>query len=280
MKTKKYLQIAVMAIGASVMITACGGTRTVVEAPVKKYIKIPDEQKNADNYADKDLKKFVRDNPGCAVVVRDKYSSSGGNVSGTAVSSRLSELLDQGLLRNGFNVKDRLLFEKVADKMGDNFDLTLLQTQTQTDLIFEVTEVKYNDAYPVDICYTVEGAKLPLQEWKQTGLDKKGRPVMAWVPYSTTFYGKHIEIKVIMLTLNKVGGIFRYYITPCSDATGGCEFVDIRDKVLYYRLPNSIEEEKNESARSVSSKEKQEKEMGDFISKVVITKMIEEIKQK
>jgi hypothetical protein len=278
MKKTKFLKIAVMAIGASVMMSACGGTQKVAAPPAKKYIKIPDEQRNADNYATKDLKDFVRENPGCAVVVRDKFSSGGGNVSGTAASSRLSELLDQGLLRNGFNVKDRPLFEKVANKMGDNFDLKLLQEQTQTDLIFEVTEVKYDDAYPVDIYYTAEGAKQPLQELKQTGTDKKGNPVMEWVPYSTTFYGKHIEIKVIMLALNKVGGIFRYYVTPCSDATGGCEYVSIRSKVLYYRLPNSTEEET--SARSVSSKEKQEKEMGDFISKVVIKEMIEEIKKK
>jgi len=70
--------------------------------------------------------------------------------------------------------------------------------------------------------------------------------------------GYHIEIKVIMLRENKIGGTYKYYYTPCDASKGGCEIRTV--------------------APLAYANDDDNKELSNFITKVVIPSMQKEMK--
>jgi hypothetical protein len=272
------MQGLVVVVAVAIGIASCRprGPRVAAAPPAPKKIKI--EQKVADNFTNPALKRFVTDNEGSSVVVRDPKAAS-GSVSGVQDNSRVCSLIEQGLLRSGFNVRDRLIFEQMVSKM-DNFDAKQLHEKTGTDLIFEITNIS-RESYPVD-GYTMGERKIPFKciedaEDKNGNpiIDKRGNPVKRSVPCSKYFYGYSIEIKVLMLEDNRQGGLYKYYYVPCSEGEG-CDYVKMdANNTLYFR---TSKENKEFTIKGMDDKVDDEQFMA-FVTKTVIPRMLEDIKK-
>ncbi|MDR1415994.1 MAG: hypothetical protein LBJ57_01085 [Prevotellaceae bacterium] len=256
---RKTTKFATCIVAGIALMCSCG-------APTK-LIKI--KQESSDSYTDKSLSRFIVQNPKASVVVRDPNATSGG-ASTSERSNLLCNLIERGLMQKGYNPRDRKVFESVVAKMGDNSDYEAIYEKTKTDLIFEVTQFELDDYRVKD--YYHNGSKTPLNK-----IDKKLSAI--------TFTGFSIEIKVILLLDNLIGGTYKYYYTPCATSDGGCEITSYNKKneTLYYRLPKSDKEEAidggqdPESSRKETRNEKWKKQLGEFISNVVIPSMFEEM---
>ena len=257
-------------IAAITLMSACFPKPT--RQPVvqqNSYIKIKPEKQ--DPFTTPSLQRFVQDNKGASVVVRDSKAAAGVGVSGNSHSSKICSLIESALLKADFNVRDRQIFENVVNKMGDNIDYADLQKKTGTDLIFEVIDWG-KDTYLVNHSYNSDGVEKQLYARKITGYDKKNKPIYGNVPTSYEFEGYHIEIKVIMLRENKVGGTYKYYYTPCSADNGGCKitstgYIDNNDNKVY---------EKSED-RVADNDEKWHEELSNFLSKTVMPAIIKDM---
>jgi hypothetical protein len=249
------------------------------------FIKITAEE--TDSYTNPTLKKFFQDNEGAAVIIRDLIGRTSDKVQDASLSqatstARICQLLEQGLLRNGFNVRDRQLFEAVADKTGENLDYVELHNKTGVDVIFEITSFNW-DRYEVNHYY---------KNNMQIPFDKK---------YNEKVYdlfGFSVEIKIVMLQDNIVGGTYKYYYTPCDANLGGCLLTKI-DKNSITIMPlesskpevlgNVFEDGKakkkkgknaNVAERKQSNYEKYEKTVSKFIADTVIPGIVSDIKSK
>jgi hypothetical protein len=259
-------------------------------------------------YTNPSLKKFMTNNEGASVVVRDNKAAMGSGISGNSKNSDLCSLIESALVRNHYNVRDRQIFEQVMSKMGDNVDYVQLSEKTGTDLIFEVIEAS-SDEYQVDeyhITSTFNGITTNLKPKQfyspstlNQGYDKKGnklayrngtyynakgkKEVPAHItpptPMSYTFFGYHIAIKVIMLRENKVGGTYRYYYTPCNKENGGCKIKSLGPPTLVYYENNDNRTYEKSPERKSSNNENSLKELGNFISNVVIPSITEAMKE-
>ncbi|GHT03862.1 hypothetical protein AGMMS49525_09590 [Bacteroidia bacterium] len=252
------------------------------------FIKINPER--TDNYTNPTLKKFFQGNEGAAVIVRDLEGRTSEKVQNASLSqtsgtARICQLLEQGLLKNGFNVRDRQLFEAVADKTDKNLDYAELHKKTEVDAIFEVTSFNW-DKYEVNNYY-------------EDGVQKSFDPKFNERVYD--LYGFSIEIKVIMLQNNIVGGTYKYFYTPCDSDLGGCLLTKIEDNsITYIPLETSKPEvlgnasssflgkikgedkKKQEyvATRTQSNEEKFEKAVSKFITDTVIPGIVSDIKGK
>jgi hypothetical protein len=162
------------------------------------------------------LQKFIKQNKGASVVVRDPNATSGG-VSAAGKTSELCGMIEKALMERGYNPRDRRLFESVAAKMKD-VDYVALGEKTRTDLVFEVTDFSKKE-------YVVRN----YQEYKDLFLPilipiYLKRDVITEKPFKKprTLYGYNIEIKVILLQDNLIGGTYKYFWTPC--ALSNCDF--------------------------------------------------------
>ncbi|MDR3351123.1 MAG: hypothetical protein LBN98_05740 [Prevotellaceae bacterium] len=250
------------------------------------FIKIPAEE--TVNYTNPSLRKFMQDNEGAAVIVRDLAGSSDkvqdASLSQATGTARICQLLEQGLLKNGFNVRDRQLFEAVADKADKNMDYAELYSKTGVDIIFEVTSFNW-DRYEVNHYY---------QNREQKPFDPKLNAIVY------DLYGFSIELKIIMLQNNVVGGTYKYYYTPCDETQGGCLITKLgKTSITYIPLESATPEVlgdnlsnkkgkgkdkgKNEdriSARIESRYEKFEKTVVKFITNTVIPSIVADIRSK
>lgn len=238
--------------------------------PPAKLIKI--EQEQPDTYTNRSLSRFIAQNPKAAVVVRDPNAVSGG-VSSSSRSNMVCNLIERALMQKGYNPRDRKMFESVVSKMGDNSDYSDIAKKTNTELLFEVTHFSLEDEYPVNSYYQ-NTAKMPLTTFNKS-------------LSSVTFMGFSIEIKVVLLQDNLIGGTYKYYYTPCAAPDGGCKITSYNKDtgVLYYLSPKSDKEEtlegsqKSESAKKETRDEKWSKQLGQFISSVVIPDMFKRMNE-
>lgn len=281
----------------SILIVACGTQKApITKGTSESFIKISPE--SSSTYTNPSLKRFITNNEGASVVVRDNKAATEG-ISGTDKKSNLCSLIESALVKARYNVRDRQIFESVMNKMGDNIDYVQLCEKTGTDLIFEVIEFSSDD-YSVENYYTVSpiNGKITNPEKNlfyepstmNQGYDKKGNTLT----YSNGFYynykgkkeqpvrfekptpisyvlrGYHIEIKVIMLRENKIGGTYKYYYTPCDETKGGCRIKSLTPSLVYY---DNIWFNKNKDRispqRDVKDNEKILNELSNFISFVV-----------
>jgi hypothetical protein len=283
MKKTNLILCLCVALGA-IIITSCGSSKAL------SFIKINPEETS--NYTNPTLRKFMQDNEGPAVIVRDLAGRTSEKIQNASLSqatrtARLCQLLEQGLLKNNFNVRDRQLFEAVADKTDKNTDYGDLYNKTGVDIIFEITSSN-EDRYEVN--YYHQGAE-------QIPFDQKNNAIVY------DMYGYSIEIKVIMLQNNIVGGTYKYYYTPCDATLGGCVLTEIGKKTITYipqesakpetlgtdsfsflglvgNLKKNEKEEKKIAEREQSEYEKFEKTVSKFITNTVIPGIVSDIRGK
>jgi Zn-finger protein len=231
--------------------------------------------KKNDLFTTPSLKRFYNENEGASVVVRDRTTT--GDVSDVGKSSNICALIESALLKEHFNVRDRAIFDRVMDKMGENIDYEKLSKTTGTDLIFEVISDGYV-LYPVDSYYRT-GSDSETQLYEEiivTSYDKKGKPINtpSRSPVSYYFWGYYMEIKVIMLRENKVGGTYKYFYTPCSAEKGGCEITSFGPPL------RCVDKDKNKYEKRKDGKDKDDDmnlKLSNFVSNIVIKEIKEDM---
>jgi hypothetical protein len=274
MKTTNLILCLCILLGA--IGTSYGRGKTTLS-----FIKITPEE--TVNYTNPSLRKFMQENEGAAVIVRDLAGqSSYASLTQATGTARICQLMEQGLLKNNFNVRDRQLFEAVAEKTDKNVDYAELHNKTGVDIIFEITSFNW-DRYEVNHYY---------QDRAQKPFDPKNNAVVY------DLYGFSIEVKIIMLQNNVVGGTYKYYYTPCDETLGGCLITKLgRTSITYIPLESATPEvlgdnlgkkkkdekkddkkEENVAARVESRYEKFEKTVVKLITNTIIPRIVADIR--
>ncbi len=168
-----------------------------------KIIKFP--KRSNEVFANNNLKEFLRTNKSPNIVLRvpnsnDKATS---NTSASKDNNILYNAIEKELLRQGFSVRDRGLFNEIINKSGST-DYSKIKDLTNTDLILEVVNIDPAVVYSTNKV-TLVGKK---KETEQIGnIDYKR-------------YGASVEFRLIMVKNNEIAGSYKYNYQPCPD---GCE---------------------------------------------------------
>jgi hypothetical protein len=224
---KKYSILFLVSF--SILLLSCGTANYMV-----RYSPQP-----PDTYTNNNLKSFLKTNNKVNIVLRVPNvteevttKNSGNSIAKTSVYERANDIyynaIEKELLKAGFSVRDRGLFNEVLKKMQrdnkQNIDYSQIKDLTETDIILEV--IKIDPAVP----YVTN--KLSVQ-------DKKGN----WKEQS--FYGEYkrygasAEFKVILLKNNEMAGTYKFNYAPC---TSGCDLSAFNAKVkLNIKGPQAYE---------------------------------------
>lgn len=197
---------------------SCSSTKYVRYAP-----------KAAETYTNANLKSFLKANPRVNVVLRvpNAYETvTTKTTDATPVKSLLDRektfdiyynAIEKELLKAGFSVRDRGLFNEVLKKMQrdekQNIDYSQIKNLTETDVIVEVIKIDPAVMYVTNKVYTLNG--------------KGERKEMTdYAEYKR--YGASAEFKVIMLKNNELAGTYKFNYAPCQD---GCPTSFFNDKL-------------------------------------------------
>lgn len=172
-------------------------------SPVSKVIKYP---KSADEiYANNNLKEFFKTNktPNIVLRVPNNNDKATSNTSVSKDNNVLYNAIEKELLRQGFSVRDRGLFNELLSK-SQTSDYSKIKELTNTDVILEVVNID-----PA-VVYTTNKVTL-VGKRKQT-------EQIGSVAYKK--YGASVEFRLIMVKNNEIAGSYKYNYQPCPN---GCE---------------------------------------------------------
>lgn len=171
-----------------------------------RYQKLPD-----DVYANNDLKTYLKNNKSPKIVLRVPNSNDKAT-SNTVISQNnnvLYNAIEKELLKEGFNVRDRGLFNEIMDK-SKSADYSKLGDETDTDLILEVVNINTEISYSTNKITLVnnngkgaEGSNVGVVDYKKNGAT--------------------VEFRLIMVKNNEIAGNYKYNYTPCVT---GCPLTD------------------------------------------------------
>lgn len=186
--------LVLLAIICYVLISCSTSSRII------KFQKVPDEV-----YANNNLKDFFKTNKTPNIVLRipntnDKATS---NTSTSKDNNVLYNAIEKELLRHGFSVRDRGLFNELLSKSQTN-DYSKIKELTNTDVILEVVNIDPAVIYTTNKV-TVIGKKKQTEQI--TNFDYKK-------------YGASVEYRIIMVKNNEIVGTYKYNYQPCPT---GCE---------------------------------------------------------
>ncbi len=168
-----------------------------------KMIKFP---KRADEvFANNNLKEFFRTNRNPNIVLRvpnsaDKATS---NTSTNTDNNVLYNAIEKELLRQGYSVRDRGLFNEIINKSGST-EYSKIKDLTNTDLILEVVNIDPKVIYSTNRVTLIK---------KRKSTEQIGN-----VDYKR--YGASVEFRIIMVKNNEIAGSYKYNYQPCPS---GCE---------------------------------------------------------
>ncbi|HWD87092.1 MAG TPA: hypothetical protein VG367_03130 [Mucilaginibacter sp.] len=179
----------------------CGSYTSLI-----KYQKLPD-----DVYANNQLKEYLKTNKSPKIVLRVPNTNDKAT-SNTVVNQNnnvLYNAIEKELLKEGFNVRDRGLFNEIMDK-SKSADYSKLGEETDTDLILEVININTEIAYSTN--------KITLVNNNGKGADASN---VGLIDYKKN--GAAIEFRLIMVKNNEIAGNYKYNYTPC---VVGCPLTD------------------------------------------------------
>jgi hypothetical protein len=182
------------------MITGCGSYTSLI-----KYQKLPD-----DVYANNNLKEYLKNNNSPKIVLRVPNTNDKAT-SNTIINQNNNVLynsIEKELLKEGFNVRDRGLFNEIMDK-SKSADYSKLGEETDTDLILEVISIN------TDVLYSTN--KITLVNNSNAAESSNITPINYKKP------GAAVEFRLIMVRKNEVAGNYKYNYTPCPN---GCPLTD------------------------------------------------------
>lgn len=262
----------IILIISSILVSSCGGMK---HANVPKYIKVYDSSSDA-HFTNEQLINMMNQDGGYvpSVVVRNINSDSQSAISSNTNTHKMCSILEMGMAKNNFDVRDRGLFNNVLAGMGNagvSVDYNQLYEKTHVDLLLEITGYDLDIPYIVDKYYVGDNSYFfPLQEKIVDGKKRKYSPVYK-------LRGMNITIKVIMLQENLIGGSYSFTYVPCSAESGGGLITSFSP--LRYRPSGSSRDVDayiydNDEDRKYSSGEKLDILMEAFVSNTVVPKMV------
>lgn len=165
-----------------------------------KFPKQPDEV-----FANKNLKDFFKTNKSPNIVLRvpnnnDKATS---NTSTSEDNNVLYNAIEKELLKEGFSVRDRGLFNELLSK-SQTSDYSKIKDLTNTDVILEVVNINPAVVYSTNKV-TVQTKKKMIEQVENVDYKK---------------YGASVEFRLIMVKNNEIAGSYKYNYQPCPT---GCE---------------------------------------------------------
>jgi PBP1b-binding outer membrane lipoprotein LpoB len=193
---KHYLVLLLIII----VFASCSTGSKVVKYPTR-----PD-----DVFANANLKLFFKATPSPSIVLKvpnstDKATSNSVN---NADNALLYNAIEKELLKEGFSVRDRGLFNELIQKTN-SADYSKIRDLTNTDLILEVVNIDLNVKYTTN--KLTETSKGQEHEVVQT------------IEYKGT--GVSIQFKLILVKTNEIAGTYNFNYKPCPD---GCQLVNFK----------------------------------------------------
>lgn len=178
-----------------ILLSSCSSSTKII-----KFAKSPDEV-----YANNNLKEFFKTNktPNIVLRVPNNNDKATSNTSINKDNNVLYNAIEKELLRQGFSVRDRGLFNELLSK-SQTADYSKIKELTNTDVILEVVNIDPAVVYTTNKI-TLVGKK------KQT--EQIGN-----VDYKK--YGASVEFRIIMVKNNEIAGSYKYNYQPCPN---GCE---------------------------------------------------------
>jgi hypothetical protein len=176
-----------------VLIVSCTTTRRVI-----KYPTVGD-----DTYANANLKQFLSENKSPSIVLRVPNTYDKATSQTTTSKDLLYNAIEKELLKEGFSVRDRGLFNEIISKAPTS-DYSRIKDLTNTDLILEVVNIDSTIIYSTN---------------KVTEISKgKEKEVIQNIDYKR--YGASVEFKLILVRNNEIAGSYKFNYKPCGN---GCE---------------------------------------------------------
>ena len=145
------------------------------------------------------------------VLEEDKNMKTQKNTDGTNNLNDINvyNVIEKELLKGGFTVRDRALFEKV---LGDKSvgDYSRIKELTETDLILELSSIQY--------------VRHPMNSFTYFVNTKKKGTIENTINCTNNFnlYGLRLEFRLIKVKENDFIGSFTYNYTPCEN--GPCSY--------------------------------------------------------
>jgi hypothetical protein len=168
-----------------------------------KIIKFP--KRSDEIFANNNLKEFFKANrtPNIVLRVPNSADKATSNTSMTADNNVFYNAIEKELLKQGYSVRDRGLFNEIINKSGST-DYSKIKDLTNTDLILEVVNIDPKVIYSTN-------------KITQVG-KKKTSEQIGNIDYKR--YGASVEYKLIMVNNNEISGTYKYNYQPCPT---GCE---------------------------------------------------------
>ncbi|SHI70749.1 hypothetical protein SAMN05443429_103191 [Cruoricaptor ignavus] len=183
----------IFTVASAFTLAACA-TQQAKVAKISFIEKKPDEIQTSQS-----LRTFLAKNKSPKVVVRVSQGIS--KLAESNEYEMVYSTIEKVLLANGFQVRDRKLFDQVFSNKDNATNYENLYKRSDTDLIIEVLDTNPTVKYTTNK-YREEGSTE-----EKTG------------SYDITKYGSNIEYKVVILKTNEFAGAYKFNFTPCTD---GC----------------------------------------------------------
>lgn len=256
-----------LAVLCIVFFSACGSLR---HAKSDRYIKVFDSSSDA-HFTNQQLVNMMNQSPGYtpSVLVRNLTDNAQSSIASNTNTHQLCSMLEMGLAKNNFDVRDRALFESV---LTNGIDYSQLYEKTHVDLLLEITGYDLNVPYVVDKYYV--GDKSYFFPARKTIINGKKR---SFVPVYR-LRGMSVSIKVIILQENLIGGSYTFNYIPCAAEDGGGLITNLDP--LRYRLIGSnrdvdaVIHDSSDDSRERSTGEKMDILMEKYLSDNVIPTMV------
>jgi hypothetical protein len=126
------MKISKLYFAAIILLTSCSSFKEVIKYPTRSN----------DIYANNNLKDFFKNNKKPSIVLRvpNSDNKSGGNITTNQDNNILYNAIENELLKEGYSVRDRGLFNELINKSGST-DYSKIKELTNTDLILEVVSI-------------------------------------------------------------------------------------------------------------------------------------------
>jgi len=148
------------------------------------------------------LKSFLRANPNPKIVLRVPKSADNPTSEDSFSRTDVYNAIEKELLKAGFNVRDRGLFNEILGKTATN-DYSKIKELTDTDLILELVSLKTDIEYHTN-------------KYKSYKKNKN----MKLSNGNITLYGALADFKVILVNSNELAGAYEFNYAPCTDGCG------------------------------------------------------------
>lgn len=194
----------ILVLATSILLVNCSSI---------KLLKFPDQENEI--FPSENLKTFLKNNKSPKIVLRTSINKEeiiqGGNkITETDNRNYLYDAIEKELLKQGFTVRDRQLFNQVVSNKENNVDYSKLKEKTDTDLIIELSKLDTEILYETNKYFTAKGKNGLLQ-------------------YIYKRYGAIVEFKVIIMSNNEFAGTYKFNYSPCSSISP-CEINEDFDK--------------------------------------------------